>query len=78
MGAGLAGLSGVTRRSAADRGVGPSEVGAQRIDLGDDPFLGGDHRHLPSIQAAMASGTRAAHAVLRALRPTSPDDRRAT
>ena len=43
---------------------------------GDDParvagvYVCGDHRDTPSIQGAMASGARAARAVLRALRPS--------
>ena len=46
------------------------------VDLGDGLFVCGDHRDTPSIQGAMASGTRAARAVLRALRPSDrPDDR---
>jgi phytoene dehydrogenase-like protein len=46
------------------------------VDLGDGVYVCGDHRDTPSIQGAMASGARAARAVLRALRPTPPDDRR--
>jgi phytoene dehydrogenase-like protein len=46
------------------------------VDLGDGLFVCGDHRDTPSIQGAMASGARAARAVLRALRPSDrPDDR---
>lgn len=37
------------------------------VDLGDGLFVAGDHRDTPSIQGAMASGTRAARAVLQAL-----------
>lgn len=49
------------------------------VDLGDGVYVCGDHRDTPSIQGAMASGARAARAVLRALRPATPsDDRRAS
>ena len=41
------------------------------VDLGDGLFVCGDHRDTPSIQGAMASGARAARAVLRRLRPSS-------
>jgi glycine/D-amino acid oxidase-like deaminating enzyme len=45
------------------------------VDLGDGLYVCGDHRDTPSIQGAMASGARAARAVLRALRPSSrPSD----
>ncbi len=40
------------------------------VDLGDGVYVCGDHRDTPSIQGAMASGARAARAVLRALRPS--------
>ncbi|WP_100498065.1 FAD-dependent oxidoreductase [Geodermatophilus chilensis] len=39
----------------------------QPVELGDGLFVAGDHRDTPSIQGAMASGARAARAVLRAL-----------
>jgi phytoene dehydrogenase-like protein len=39
------------------------------VDLGDGVYVCGDHRDTPSIQGAMASGARAARAVLRTLRP---------
>ncbi|MGY1724688.1 NAD(P)/FAD-dependent oxidoreductase [Blastococcus sp. SYSU DS0533] len=39
------------------------------VDLGDGLFVCGDHRDTPSIQGAMASGARAARAVLRRMRP---------
>jgi hypothetical protein len=48
------------------------------VDLGDGVYVCGDHRDTPSIQGAMASGARAARAVLRVLRPSPPDDRRAS
>ena len=35
------------------------------VDLGDGVFVAGDHRDTPSIQGALASGTRAARTVLR-------------
>ncbi len=41
------------------------------VALGDGVFVCGDHRDTPSIQGAMASGARAARAVLGALRPPS-------
>jgi phytoene dehydrogenase-like protein len=43
------------------------------VDLGDGLFVCGDHRDTPSIQGAMASGARAARAVLRATGPGAPD-----
>jgi predicted NAD/FAD-dependent oxidoreductase len=44
------------------------------VDLGAGLFVSGDHRDTPSIQGAMASGARAARAVLRHLAstPTGP------
>ena len=39
-----------------------------RVDLGDGLFVCGDHRDTASIQGAMFSGERTAHAVLRRLR----------
>lgn len=36
------------------------------VDLGDGRFVAGDHRDTPSLQGAMASGARAARALLRA------------
>ena len=44
---------------------------AAPVDLGDGVYVCGDHRDTPSIQGAMASGARAARAVLRRLRPSS-------
>jgi phytoene dehydrogenase-like protein len=41
------------------------------VALGDGVFVCGDHRDTPSIQGAMASGARAARAVLRTLRSPS-------
>jgi phytoene dehydrogenase-like protein len=40
------------------------------VDLGGGVYVCGDHRDTPSIQGAMASGARAARAVLRSLRPS--------
>ena len=40
------------------------------VDLGNGVYVCGDHRDTPSIQGAMASGARAARAVLRSLRPS--------
>lgn len=39
------------------------------VELGGGLYVCGDHRDTPSIQGAMASGARAARAVLRALQP---------
>jgi predicted NAD/FAD-dependent oxidoreductase len=47
------------------------------VDLGHGVYVCGDHRDTPSIQGAMASGARAARAVLAGFRPPAPDDRRA-
>lgn len=44
----------------------------REVDLGHGLFVCGDHRDTPSIQGAMASGARAARAVLRTLRPAAP------
>ncbi|MGY1680262.1 FAD-dependent oxidoreductase [Geodermatophilus sp. SYSU D01176] len=41
----------------------------QPVELGGGLYVAGDHRDTPSIQGAMASGARAARAVLRALAP---------
>ena len=41
------------------------------VTLGSGIYVCGDHRDTPSIQGAMASGARAARAVLRALRPSA-------
>ncbi len=41
------------------------------VDLGGGLYVCGDHRDTPSIQGAMASGRRAAGAVLSALRPAA-------
>ncbi len=39
------------------------------VSLGDGLYVAGDHRDTPSLQGAMASGARAARAVLHQLRP---------
>ena len=49
----------------------PPLVLRRPVELGDGLFVCGDHRDTPSIQGAMASGARAARAVLRSLRPTA-------
>jgi hypothetical protein len=50
----------------------------RRVALGDGRFVCGDHRDTPSIQGALFSGRRCAHAVLDRLGvprpPTDPDD----
>jgi glycine/D-amino acid oxidase-like deaminating enzyme len=43
-----------------------------RVRLGDGLYVCGDHRDTSSIQGALASGRRAAHAVLADLRPRYP------
>ena len=44
-----------------------------RVRLGEGFFVCGDHRDTSSIQGALASGRRAARAVLADLRPRYPD-----
>lgn len=39
------------------------------VDLGDGRYVAGDHRATPSLQGAMASGARAARAIVTALGP---------
>ena len=68
-------LTSVTVPGAQPAAVPPLRL-RRPVDLGDGVYVCGDHRDTPSIQGAMASGARAARAVLRALRPTPPDDRR--
>jgi len=68
-------LTSVTVPGAQPAAVPPLRL-RRPVDLGDGVFVCGDHRDTPSIQGAMASGARAARAVLRALRPTPADDRR--
>ncbi|HZB21351.1 MAG TPA: NAD(P)/FAD-dependent oxidoreductase [Blastococcus sp.] len=68
-------LTSVTVPGAQPAAVPPLRL-RRPVDLGDGVYVCGDHRDTPSIQGAMASGARAARAVLRALRPTPPDDRK--
>jgi Flavin containing amine oxidoreductase len=70
-------LTTVTVPGAQPAAVPPLEL-RRPVDLGDGVYVCGDHRDTPSIQGAMASGARAARAVLRGLRPVPPDDRRAS
>ncbi|TQN43526.1 flavin-dependent amine oxidoreductase [Blastococcus colisei] len=71
-------LTSVTVPGAQPAAVPPLQL-RRPVDLGDGIYVCGDHRDTPSIQGAMASGARAARAVLRALRPTTaPDDRSAS
>ncbi|CAA9282385.1 MAG: hypothetical protein AVDCRST_MAG57-3940 [uncultured Blastococcus sp.] len=67
-------LTSVTVPGAQPAAVPPLRL-RRPVDLGDGLFVCGDHRDTPSIQGAMASGARAARAVLRALRPHSTPDR---
>jgi len=59
-------LASVTVPQAQPAAVPPLRL-RQPVDLGGGLFVAGDHRDTPSIQGAMASGARAARAVLRAL-----------
>src|SRR5919199_34425 len=59
-------LPSVTVPQAQPAAVPPLRL-RQPVDLGGGLFVAGDHRDTPSIQGAMASGARAARAVLRAL-----------
>jgi predicted NAD/FAD-dependent oxidoreductase len=63
-------LTSVTVSGAQPAALPPLQL-RRPVDLGDGLFVCGDHRDTPSIQGAMASGARAARAVLRALRPSS-------
>src|SRR3712207_2075223 len=60
-------LTSVTVPQAQPAAVPPLRL-RQPVDLGGGLYVAGDHRDTPSIQGAMASGARAARAVLRALR----------
>jgi len=64
----LENLTSVTVPHAQPAAVPPLRL-RQPVDLGDGLYVAGDHRDTPSIQGAMASGARAARAVLRALGP---------
>jgi phytoene dehydrogenase-like protein len=66
-------LASVTVPGAQPAALPPLQL-RQPVDLGDRLFVCGDHRDTPSIQGAMASGARAARAVLRALRPSVDTD----
>lgn len=60
-------LTSVTVPHAQPAAVPPLDL-RRAVDLGDGVFVCGDHRDTPSIQGALASGARAARAVLRRLR----------
>ena len=62
-------LTSVTVQGAQPAAVPPLQL-RRPVDLGGGLYVCGDHRDTPSIQGAMASGARAARAVLRALRPS--------
>ncbi|SEP17270.1 FAD-dependent oxidoreductase [Trujillonella endophytica] len=64
----LAHLTSVTVPGAQPAALPPLQL-RRPVDLGAGVYVCGDHRDTPSIQGAMASGARAARAVLRALRP---------
>jgi phytoene dehydrogenase-like protein len=66
-------LASVTVPGAQPAALPPLQL-RRPVDLGDRLFVCGDHRDTPSIQGAMASGARAARAVLRALRPSADTD----
>jgi predicted NAD/FAD-dependent oxidoreductase len=66
----LAHLTSVTVPGAQPAAVPPLHL-RRPVELGEGLFVCGDHRDTPSIQGAMASGRRAAAAVLRTLRPTT-------
>ncbi len=68
-------LTSVTVAGAQPAAVPPLQL-RRPVDLGDGVYVCGDHRDTPSIQGAMASGARAARAVLHALRPATPPDGR--
>jgi phytoene dehydrogenase-like protein len=65
----LAHLTSVTVSGAQPAALPPLQL-RRPVDLGDGLYVCGDHRDTPSIQGAMASGARAARAVLRSLRPS--------
>jgi predicted NAD/FAD-dependent oxidoreductase len=70
----LAHLTSVTVPGAQPAALPPLQL-RRPVDLGDGVYVCGDHRDTPSIQGAMASGARAARAVLRAVRPrVGPDE----
>jgi predicted NAD/FAD-dependent oxidoreductase len=61
-------LTSVTVDGAQPAALPPLDL-RRPVALGGGLFVCGDHRDTPSIQGAMASGARAARAVLRALKP---------
>jgi hypothetical protein len=65
----LAHLTTVTVTGAQPAALPPLQL-RRPVALGDGLYVCGDHRDTPSIQGAMASGARAARAVLRSLRPS--------
>jgi phytoene dehydrogenase-like protein len=71
----LAHLTSVTVPGAQPAALPPLQL-RRPVDLGGGLYVCGDHRDTPSIQGAMASGARAARAVLRALRPSARPDTR--
>jgi hypothetical protein len=66
----LAHLATVTVTGAQPAALPPLQL-RRPVDLGAGLFVCGDHRDTPSIQGAMASGARAARAVLHRLRPST-------
>lgn len=64
-------LTSVTVPGAQPAALPPLQL-RRPVALGGGLYVCGDHRDTPSIQGAMASGGRAARAVLRTLRPSSP------
>lgn len=68
----------VTRHAhdAAWPAVRPPLLGPREVDLGDGVFLAGDHRESPGVAGAIASGSRAARAVLDRLGVPARRDRR--
>ncbi|WP_166532757.1 NAD(P)/FAD-dependent oxidoreductase [Blastococcus xanthinilyticus] len=66
-------LTSVTVQGAQPAALPPLQL-RRPVALGDGLYVCGDHRDTPSIQGAMASGARAARAVLRALRPAGSAD----
>lgn len=63
-------LTTVTVLGAQPAALAPFDL-RRAVELGDGLYVCGDHRDTPSIQGAMASGARAARAVLSARRPGS-------
>jgi hypothetical protein len=61
-------LTSVTVDGAQPAALTPLDL-RRPVALGGGLFVCGDHRDTPSIQGAMASGARAARAVMRTLRP---------